>query len=71
MEHPADPLLSRQQVRAILKCGRTTLWRREAEGLKFSDGKIRLSALRRWLETQGSVVPSPEKPEDPGESKKR
>jgi hypothetical protein len=68
MENPSDPLLSRQQVRAILKCGRTTLWRREAEGLKFSNGKIRLSALRRWLEGHGCAIPPSE---DDGGAEKR
>jgi hypothetical protein len=62
MEDPADPLLSRQQVRAILNCGRTTLWRREGEGLKFVDGKIPLSALRRWMAAHGLGVAAPEPP---------
>jgi predicted DNA-binding transcriptional regulator AlpA len=69
METPSDPLLSRQQVLAILQCGRTTLWRREAAGLKFSNGKIRLSALRHWLEGQGAVIRPPEEKECPGDAK--
>lgn len=33
-----------------LKWSRTTLWRRERDGLRFVDGTIEVQELQEWLE---------------------
>lgn len=46
---PSDQRLLRKEVLYLLKWSRTTLWRRERDGLRFAGGEIEVGALREWL----------------------
>jgi hypothetical protein len=47
---PAAYRLYRKDVCHFLNWSRTTLWRRERDGLRFVEGTIELGALLAWLE---------------------
>ncbi|HEV7401674.1 MAG TPA: hypothetical protein VGO11_02065 [Chthoniobacteraceae bacterium] len=47
---PPEHRLGRKEVLYLLKWSRTTLWRRERDGLRFVAGEIEVRALREWLE---------------------
>ena len=47
---PANQSLCRKEVLFHLKWSRTTLWRRERDGLRFADGTIEVRELDAWLD---------------------
>jgi hypothetical protein len=47
---PPDHRLGRKEVLYLLKWSRTTLWRRERDGLRFVHREIEVRELREWLE---------------------
>jgi hypothetical protein len=51
-----DSLLCRKEVRQLLQWERTTLWRREREGLRFVADRISLGNLMWWLEQRDAAI---------------
>ncbi len=47
---PSEDRLTRKEILFLLKWSRTTLWRRERDGLRFVDGEIEVRELLEWLE---------------------
>lgn len=47
---PPDHRLTRKEILFLLKWSRTTLWRRERDGLRFVDGEIEVRELLDWIE---------------------
>jgi hypothetical protein len=61
---PPDHRLGRKDVCWYLKWSRSTLWRRERQGLRFVDGAIPLRQLQAWLDEHESEFPA-ERPSEP------